>query len=130
MLCIRRGCLKMNSVEWIKKSFALLINFHAVGRTGECASATWSTCYIDHDKGALSMDWSQAKVAKQKFMNFFPDRSEWLLDIYFAFAMYIIVGGGSEYAPVSSSSSSSSVTVDTVYLPTPRSLGQACQCSE
>ena len=99
--------LRMNTADALKKRCVITVNYAAVGRTGECAKTSVDSFTWDYDVRCLCFDWSETKVSKQKFMNFFPDREYYSMDVYHALACYFMVGGGTEYASISTSSGAS-----------------------
>jgi len=43
---------------------------------------------------ALYIDWNEHKTHKQSVVNFFPDKFDYRLDVFFLLSLYLINGGG------------------------------------
>ena len=61
---ICEGLMKVtsNSVDSMKRRLAIVMNFFAVGRSGEVACSTWTTAFWDDDFGNLIMEWRELKT--------------------------------------------------------------------
>jgi hypothetical protein len=88
--------------ESMKKRFAIVTTFLAVGRAGEIACSSWNSVSWDYDLENLIMDWKELKTGDTDKMNFFSDASSKLLDFYHSLACYLILGGGNSALTASS----------------------------
>ena len=87
-------CLRMPSFE--AQRWAFVNAFHAVGRTGELADATWNNSYWDSDDHVPYILWNERKVAKQSWLNFFCDFQHYEICWFHSLACYLVMGGGSQ----------------------------------
>lgn len=88
--------------ESMKRRFALVTTFLAIGRSGEVACSSWNSVSWDYDLENLVMDWKEMKTGDTDKINFFSDASSKLLDFYHALACYLILGGGNSTLTASS----------------------------
>jgi hypothetical protein len=65
--------------ESMKKRFAIVTTFLAVGRAGEIACSSRNSVSWDYDLENLIMDWKELKTGDTDKMNFFSDASSKLL---------------------------------------------------
>lgn len=84
----------MGSADSAYRSFALVMLFCAVGRSGEVATASWDSARWCNINKNLILNWSELKTGDSDPMNFFPDYDTFEIDFYFQLAIYLILGGG------------------------------------
>lgn len=85
--------LKLGTADALKRRFIICITFCAVGRSGECALATWDSAKYDHDLNNLYMNWNDRKTSTQDPMNFFVDYSSYSICFYHSLFCNLIVHG-------------------------------------
>lgn len=88
--------------ESMKRRFAIVTTFLAVGRAGEVACSSWNSVSWDYDLQNLIMDWKEMKTGDTDKMNFFSDATSKLMDFYHALSCYLILGGGNSTLTASS----------------------------
>ncbi len=69
---------------------ACTVNYHAIGRAGECSMLSFKTCYWDENLGCFVLHWPEAKTSETKWIHMFPAAPQhgWKLDFYFWMALY------------------------------------------
>lgn len=77
----------------MKKRFALLTTFLAMGRTGEISCATWESAEWDFELQNLMFYWNELKTSDSDITNMFADSEFFQLDWYHALACFAILGG-------------------------------------
>ena len=80
--------------ESMKRRFAMVTTFLAVGRSGEVACSSWNSVTWDYDLQNVTMDWKELKTGDADQIIFFSDATTKLLDFYHSMACYLILGGG------------------------------------
>ena len=86
--------LGSNTPVGVLRAALMAVTLSAVGRAGEVGYASWKqTNYNSVDK-ALYIDWNEHKTHKQSVVNFFPDKFDYRLDVFFLLSLYFINGGG------------------------------------
>lgn len=91
------------------RRFVLCMTFCAVGRSGECALATWSSATWDYDVESLTMNWNDNKTATQDPMNYFVDNSSYQMCFYHALFCHLTSSCGGSRKRASQPSSTSGV---------------------
>lgn len=84
-----------NTTQYFCKASYVVITLLTIGRAVEAGHASWAQSFWNSIHGKLFTKWNEQKTRRQSMMNFFPDFSDWRLDIYFLFAGYFILGAGS-----------------------------------
>ncbi len=91
-----------NTREHLYRRFAVVVNFLAVGRSGECSRSTFNRTYWNYDGEFLVLDWNELKTGRQKLMPFMCDAESMEIDFFHACACYFMFGRGEgTYVPES-----------------------------
>ena len=88
--------------ESMKKCFAMVTTFLALGRAGEIACSSWNVLSWDYELEDLIIDWKEIKTGDTDKMNSFSDASSQLLDFHHSLACYLIFDGGKSALTASS----------------------------
>ena len=85
--------LKQGDPISMKKRFALVTTFLAMGRTGELSCATWDSAEWDFELNNLMFYWNELKTSDSDITNMFSDSGFLELDWYHSLACFAILGG-------------------------------------
>jgi hypothetical protein len=98
MKIINETLLGINSHQSIRKAVYAGTTFNSAGRSGEAAYMCLDDgCYWDHDDEKLYFFQKEMKVGEEKNNNFVSDSESYLIDQYWLFSVYYILGGGSSF---------------------------------
>jgi len=86
--------LGSNTPVGVLRAALMAVTLSAVGRAGEVGYASWKQTYYNSVDKALYIDWNEHKTHKQSVVNFFPDKFDYRLDVFFLLSLYLINGGG------------------------------------
>ena len=85
--------LKQGDPNSMKKRFALVTTFLAMGRTGELSCATWDSAEWDFELNNLTFYWNELKTSDSDIKNMFSDIGFLKLDWYHSPACFAMLGG-------------------------------------
>jgi hypothetical protein len=78
----------------VEFAFMFGLNFQSVGRTAELSYVIWEAIVWDWLEGGFTIDWSMRKVGAEKIISFANDSSEYIIDVYWLMACYLLTGAG------------------------------------
>ena len=89
-----RSLLLENSIEALTRRAILVMNFMAVGRSGEVARCTWESSYWCPELEQFVLDWSRQKTSRRNLLGMLPDGdSIYEMDFYHSLGCYMLLGG-------------------------------------
>ena len=89
-----RSLLLENSIEGVTHRAVLVMNFMAVGRSGEVARCTWESSYWCPELDQFVLDWSRQKTSRRNLLGMLPDGENiFEMDFYHSIGCYMLLGG-------------------------------------
>lgn len=83
-----------NSVEGVTRRAILVMNFMAVGRSGEVARCTWESSYWCPELEQFVLDWSRQKTSRRNLLGMLSDGDNtYEMDFYHSLGCYMLLGG-------------------------------------
>jgi hypothetical protein len=95
---INEALLSINTLISIRKLVYVSTTFNSAGRSGEAAFACFDKgSFWDPDDEKFYFSQKEMKVGEEKNNNFVSDSEFYLLDQYWLFSIYFLIGGGSQF---------------------------------
>lgn len=95
---VNETLLSMNSYTAIRKAVYVGTIFNSAGRSGEAAySCIYDGAYWDYDEEKFYISQKEIKVREKKNNNYVSDSKYYVLDQYWLFFIYYIMGGGMQF---------------------------------